>query len=174
MQLLVGNPTLQTVQFHYRVPEVERALIAEIPPGSQVHLMPMDLSEAQIKAVIPQLERYGGVPESDVVNLKTAHSLIFSVRKPITENQLNTAREKDEQIRQKISDQETENAGVATIPSVLPQAIQQRMQQTQQNSTLHVEQISNLEGEHPQTIKGGVNTTVTVSKKAGARERKVG
>jgi hypothetical protein len=172
MQLLVGNPTLQTVHFHYRVPEVERALIAEIPPGSQVHLMPMDLNEAQIRAIVPQLERYGGVPESDIVNLKTAHSLVFSVRKPITENQLNTAREKDEQIRQKISDQETENAGVATIPSVLPPAVQDTMRKQQQSSSLHVQQIENLEGER--AVKGGVNTTVTVSKKAGARERKEG
>ncbi len=172
MQLLVGNPTLQTVHFHYRVPEVERPLVVVIPPGSQAHLTPMDLSEAQIQAIIPQIERYGGVPESDIVSLKTAHSLVFSVRKPITENQLNAAREKDQEIRQKISDQETENAGVATIPSVLPPNIQETMRKQQQTSTLHVEQIENLDGER--AVRGGVNTTVTVSKKAGARERKVG
>jgi hypothetical protein len=172
MQLLVGNPTLQTVHFHYRVPEVERPLIAEIPPGSQVQFFPHDMSEMQIKEIIPQLERYGGVPESDVVNMKTARSLVFSVRRPITENQMNTAREKDEQIRQKISDQETENAGVATIPSVLPPGIQEMMRKQQQTSSLHVEQIENLDGER--AVKGGVNTTVTVSKKAGARERKEG
>lgn len=171
MNLLVANPTYHHFQFHYRVPEIAKALVAEIPAGSQAVLIPNDMNEAQIKEVIAQLQRYGAVSSDDVNSITSSKSLVFSVRKPVTENQINSARERDEAIRQKISDQETENAGVATIPTVLPPAIQDAMRKTQQTSTLHVEQIDDLASERPQTVKGGIDTTITVSKKAGAKER---
>lgn len=175
MQIVVGNPSYQNVHFHYAVPEFERPFVAKIGPGKQEKLLPLDMTEDQAKSVVIQIERYGGVPESDINSLTTARGLIFSVRRPMTENQMDQAREKDEENRQKVSDKETENAGVATVPTVLPPAIQEAMRKTQQNSTLHVEQVEHLEGEQGgRAVKGGVNMTVKVSKQAGERKRTTG
>ena len=156
------------------MPEIHKALVAEIPAGRQTQLIPGNMNETQVEEVIKQLERYGAVSSDDVASMRSSKSLVFSVRRPVTENQINEAREQDEKIRQRISDEETENAGVATIPTVLPIAMQEAMKKTQQTSTFHVEQISDLTSERPQTVKGGVDTTITVSKKAGARESKRG
>jgi hypothetical protein len=180
MQILVANPSYQLVRFEYRVPEHARSFRAAIYPGSQVRLAPGDFSEAQKDSVVEQLERYGAVPDSEVRGIKIVvpgtspvrRTLVFSIQTPIKSDKIDEAREADETIRQAISDREAEAAGCATIPPNIQPEVARVLRQTQQESTLHIEQIQSLETERGQ--KGGVNKTITVSKKAGKRERRVG
>lgn len=179
MQILVANPSYQNVEFHYRVPEHNKPFRQMIGAGQQVRL-PGDFSQEQVDAVITQLERYGAVPDSDVRRMSIVvpgsspirKPLVFAVEHTIKENKINEAREADESIRQQIADRETEAAGCSMIAPNLPTQLDQAVRRTMQDSTLHVEQISDLETERG--VKGGKNMTVTVSRTAGERKRTVG
>lgn len=191
MNILVANPSYQTYRPEYRVPELydrdprsgelfPKLFRAEIKPGQQVRLAPGNFSEEQKNAIIEQLERYGAVPKSEVRSmaiiapggLPIRRPLVYSVEVPIKSDQIDEAREADEVIRQAIADREVEAAGSTVIPPNMSPELQHALKQTMQESTLHVEQIQDLENERSQ--RGGVNKTITVSKKAGKRERKVG
>ena len=185
MNILVANPSYQKVRFQYRVPghgtsEKPKVFRAEIFAGSQVRLAPGDFTEVQKAAVIEQLERFGAVPDSEVRSMSilvpgsspVRKSMIFSIQAPIKSNKMDEGREADEKIRQAVADREAEAAGCATIPPNIPPEVSRAMRLAQQESTMHIEQIQNLENERGQ--KGGINKTITVSKKAGKRVRKVG
>jgi hypothetical protein len=191
MNILVANPSYQTHRPEYRVPEIfdrdprtgelsPKLFRVEIKPGRQVRLAPGDFTEEQRDAIIKQLERYGAVPKSEIRSLgivtvdsaPVRRPLIYSIETPIKSAQIDEAREADETIRQAISDRETEASGCATIPPNLSPEVANILRKTQQESTTHIEQIQSLEVERSQ--KGGVNKTITVSKTAGQRVRKVG
>jgi hypothetical protein len=179
MNILVANSGIQRVRFQYRVPEHEKPFRVDIHAGSQVRLAPGNFNDTQKAAVVEQLERYGGVPASEVRGLSVIipgrafrKPLVFSLETPIKSDKIDEAREADESIRQAISDREAEAAGCATIPPNIKPEIAHVLRQTQQVSSMHIEQIQDLENERGQ--KGGINKTITVSKSAGKRERKVG
>lgn len=160
--LLVANGTHQNIDFQYRVPEFDKVFSTLIPAGRQLEL-PVDLNEIQVKFVIAQLERYGARPANDADHLATPRGLLFSLRKPITTDQLDEAREKDAAIRQEIADQQVENAGIATP------AINGEVGAHLKESTLEVRELEPTSSERP--VKGGVDTKITVSKEAGAKRR---
>jgi hypothetical protein len=170
--ILLANPSHQHTLFNYRVPEHEKPFVADIRAGHQVVLMPRDMNDMQVKKVVEQMERYGFVPESDVRSILNPRSLVFSLRKPVSSDKIDEARERNETLRQEIADQEIENAGVSTVPPGLPRDLQDAVRHGQQTSTLEVRQIENLESERG--VKNGVDTTITVSKKAGAKTRNRG
>lgn len=179
MNILVANPSFQRVRFQYRVPEYPKPFRVDISPGSQITLEPGNFSEEQKTSIVGQLERFGGVPNSEVRTLSIIRPgsiyrkpLVFSIQTPIKSDKIDEAREADETIRQAISDREAEAAGCATIPPNIKPELQHMLAQTQQESSMHIEQIKDLETERGQ--KGGVNKTITVSKKAGKRQRSVG
>lgn len=168
-QLLVANGTHQYHDFQYRVPEYEKVFSTLIRPGSQVRLPsdsnPLDFNDYQIHAVVEQLQRYGAVPESDVQSLSSPHGLVFSIRRPVTSDKIDEARERDEAIRQGIADEQILNAGqaVGAIASM----------EGQGESTLEVRQLEtnagNADPGNAMTAKGGVDIKVTVSPKAGEK-----
>ena len=127
--------------------------------------------------IIEQLLRFGAVDRSEVSQMSIIvpgsspirKPMVFSIETPIKSDKIDEAREADENIRQAISDREAEAAGCATIPPNLEPRIAEAVRRTQQESTLHIEQIQDLENERG--ARGGVNKTITVSKKAGRRER---
>lgn len=179
MDILVANPSFQKVRFQYRVPEYPKPFRVDIVSGSQVKLAPGNFSEEQKNEVIAQLERYGAVPNSEVKSLSIIRPgsiyrkpMVFSIQTPIKSAKIDEAREADETIRQAISDEQAEAAGCATIPPNIRPELAHLLQQTQQESSMHIEQIKDLETERGQ--KGGINKTITVSKKAGKRQRSVG
>ncbi len=185
MNILVANPSYQKIRFQYRVlghgsPEKPKVFRAEIFAGSQVRLAPGGFSEEQKNDVIAQLERFGAVPSTEVRSMSlivrgsspVRKAMIFSVQTPINSDKMDEGREADETIRQAVADREAEAAGCATIPPNIPPDIARAMRSAQQESTMHIEQIQSLDTERGQ--KGGINKTITVSKKAGKRERKVG
>lgn len=180
MNILVANPSYQKVRFQYRVPEHSKPFRVDIVAGSQVKLAPGDFTEEQKNAVIAQLERFGAVPSSEVKSLSIIRvgstpyrkPMVFSIQTPVKSDKIDEAREADEVIRQAVADREAEAAGCATIPPNLSPEVAHVMRKAQQESTMHIEQIKDLETERGQ--KGGVNKTITVSKKAGKRQRSVG
>lgn len=163
MHVLVANATHQFVDFHYRIPEFSKVFSAVVPPGRQLQL-PVDFNETQLLAVVEQLERIGAVPAAATSSLATPRGLVYSTRRPVTTDQIESAREKDESIRQKIADQQVENAGVAAFTPAAGDKLQ--------SSTLEVRELAPTNAEDP--VKGGVDVKIVVSKRAGAKERKRG
>jgi hypothetical protein len=180
MNILVANVSYQLVRFQYKVPNHTKPFRANILPGNQVKLAPGDFTESQKNYVVQQLERYGGVPDSEVRGLSiiipgvapTRRSLVFSIQAPIKSDKIDEAREADEIVRQAVADREVEAAGCTNIPPNIKPELANMLRKTQQESSLHIEQIQDLETERGQ--KGGFNKTITVSKKAGKRKREVG
>lgn len=83
MKLFVANTTRQNQQFHYRVPEVPKIMIAEIPIGSQVRIYKDDASSQDVNSIITQLESYGAVNADSIRGLKSFAGLCYSVDKPV-------------------------------------------------------------------------------------------
>jgi hypothetical protein len=158
MELLVANGTYQNYDFCYRVPEIGKFLNHLIPAGQQVVLAPGDMTDGQINAVVRQLERIGAVQASEASRLKSPRSLVYSTRKPVTENQINAAREADEKVRQEQANRQVENAGLGAFPQS-PEVARKVTA-----STLEVRELQPVDREAP--AKGGVDTSVTVSKRA--------
>ncbi len=165
MQILVANPTHQHIEFHFRVPEYQKIFSTLVPAGRQMAL-PVDCNDLQMQAIVTQLERIGAVPASDVASLSSPRGLIYSTRKPIPAEKIDAGRERDEEIRQQIADQKTEEAGIASA------FIQGHTSDGMQSSTLEVQELQPTTRE--ERVKGGVDTRVTVSKRAGPKERKRG
>jgi hypothetical protein len=164
--LLVANGTHQNIDFHYRVPEHTKIFSTVIPAGRQVEL-PVDLNTVQAQKVVEQLERYGARPASDIDSIDSPRGLIYTVGKVIKSDQIDAAREQDVDIRQKIADEQVENAGVATP------ALNGETGAHLKESTLEVRELEPTTTER--AVRGGVDTKVTVSTRAsGGRQRNRG
>src|SRR5581483_239651 len=118
VQVLIANGTHHQIDFSYRIPEFERVLNVVIPPGRQTLAVPADMSDSQVEALIKQLEFYGARPATDTRHLESARALVYSVRKPVSSDQINAAREADENVRQRVADEQTEAAGMAVFPHI--------------------------------------------------------
>lgn len=162
--LLIANGTHQHLEFQHRVPEFGQVFSTLVPAGRQVR-HPVDMNEHQLKVVLEQLERFGARPVSEAGEIDTPHGLVFSVGKPIPSARIDAAREKDESIRQEIADTQIENAGVA-IPATGEAG------QHLRRSTLEIKELQPTQRE--ELAKGGVDTTIEVSKLAGRKQRTKG
>lgn len=163
-RLLIANGTHQYHDFQYRAPEFDKVFSTTIGPGRQVEL-PFDMNEHQLRAVITQLERYGARPASDIDHLTTPRGLVFSVNRAISSEKIDEAREKDAEVRQQIADEQIEAAGVA-VPAVGETA------EHLNKATLEIRELQPTQRE--EAVKGGVDTTIEVSKNAGQRQKTAG
>lgn len=159
-ELLVANPTYQHYNFNYRVPGISKIIEALIPAGGQVVLAPGEMDDTQLEDVIGQLTGIDAVPASEVARIHRPKTLVYSVRRPVSEKQINEARERDEAARQKVSDDELEKAGLAAFPR------DGRLGARAVESTLEV--LEMVPQDREEVAKGGVDTKVTVSRKPGA------
>lgn len=166
MHILVANGTHHVQDFQFRVPTFDKVLNIVIQPGRQAQL-PVDMDETQVGAVIKQLERYGARPASDVDSIDSPRGMIYSVNRPVKSEQIDAAREKDEAIRQKISDTEVEHAGEALFSPAVSEHLNE--------ASLKVQELETNAGPADPTkarpVKGGVDTEVTVSTRARGRSR---
>jgi len=148
--------------FMYRLPEHPNFRQISIPAGRQ-QKFPEDFEGAALESLVTQLKRAGAAPVSEINAINTAHSFIFSVSsKPITSAKIDAARERDEFVRQEISAQKTEEAGLATFAAASgPSPDKVRA------TSLEVLQL-NDQGDDPK--KGGVDFEANVSRRAGRKE----
>lgn len=142
------------MQFNYRLMGFEKWLTVDIPAGGQVE-MPHDFLPEERDAVIKQLEHFGGAPKSDLASLIAPRGLLYSER-VMASDLINTAREIDTELRQKVSDAESQHAGMVTNQSVIGQL---------KEATTEIRQMESTSMDFPQ--RGGVDTKVTVSREAG-------
>jgi len=158
----VANGTHQHQHFLYRVVESKSLRRLEIPAGRQQRF-PEDFSEGQqIDEIIRQLERFGAVPASDVPAVHTPRALVYSVGKPIKSDPIDAARERDEEVRQDVAAQKTEEAGLAQFSTLAQHGAQASLK----SSTLEVTQMETV-GDRPE--KDGVDFEAKVDTKAGKR-----
>lgn len=160
-RLLIANGTHQHVDFQHRIPEYDKVFSVVIPAGRQVE-HPVEMNEQQMRVVIGQLEKYGARPASDIDNLTTPRGLVFSLNRPISSDQIDEAREQDEEVRQTIADEQIQNAGIA-VPAVGEAGAHLN------KAILEVKELAPTDRE--QQVKGGVDTTIEVSKDAGQLRR---
>ncbi|MDR3445974.1 hypothetical protein [Dyella sp.] len=82
-KLFICNTTKQKWHHSFRVPEMERLYFVPIPAGSQVEIS-HDLSAESHKAIVAQLERYGGRDASTINGkLEDFPGIFYRFEKPI-------------------------------------------------------------------------------------------
>jgi hypothetical protein len=81
--LYIANATTRNLDFHYRIPEVERLFNQEIPAGQQWQLPESHRGPEAIAAVIGELERFGAIPRAQVGRNKKFSGIIFD-HKPVS------------------------------------------------------------------------------------------
>ena len=93
MKLFVANSTRSTFIFNVRVPEIQKVIRLEIPSGQQ-RSFPLDMTDSQRDGVLSQLLRYGARERKDVHGkLVDFTGLVYSLDKPISENEIRGAHE---------------------------------------------------------------------------------
>ncbi len=160
MHVYVANGTHQHIQFNYRLPEMNSFRTLEIRAGRQTRF-PEDLSDMSLSVLVAQLERYGAVGVADVKNIVLPRSIIYSVDRKISSDKINEAREKDEAARQEVAAQKLEEAGLAQFPT------DERLAGLTKSTSLEVVQLGD---QGQESVKGGVDAEITVSKRAGRKE----
>lgn len=91
--MYIANCTRHHFVFHVRVPERRDAFRIDIQSGHQKKF-PADLNAAAKENVVKQLERFGAVPAHDINStIKRFGGIIYSLNKPITEEQIVYANE---------------------------------------------------------------------------------
>jgi hypothetical protein len=87
MRVYVANASLQKHLFCYRIPEVPQLRSREIPPMGQA-VLPDDMNQMQIDALLTAMEPYGLVSVEDVKSKrypKRFTRLVYSVDRPVSE-----------------------------------------------------------------------------------------
>ena len=161
-QVFVGNPTLLHREFQYRVPGHKTIRTVKIPAGGQEQL-PDDLSGTDLAYVVAQLERYGGVPASDLGSIVLPKSFIFDVRaNPIPVEKIEEGLERDEMARQEVSGQVLEDAGLGAFKLAEDLSKKERLKPIETS-------IEIVEMTDKGKVKDGVNVEFVTSKKPGRR-----
>lgn len=106
----ITNPTRMDFELQYRIPEMGQARRAMIFAGTQQRL-PDNFSPSGLDMVIEQIERYGGVPHSDINAIVYPTSMVYRVEKPIDADTGTAAHIKDEDVRIERSVEMTEKTG---------------------------------------------------------------
>jgi hypothetical protein len=159
MHVFVGNPTLQHRELHYRHPsQPKTSRVVRIAAGGQEQL-PDDLSGADLKNVLAQLERLGAVPKSDLRAIVLPKALIYDVSStPIEIGFIEEGLERDGQARQEVAGTKMEEAGLAAFNSA------------QKASSKVVETVLQIvERDDQGEIKGSVDAEIIVSSKPQRR-----
>ena len=167
MQVIVGNPTLQNRDFHYRYPGQKTTRVVPIPAGGQSRL-PDDFSGAELQNVISQLERLGAVPVNDIGAIILPKQLVYSVSpKPIDVEKLEEGLARDEEARQEVASVKMEESGLSAFTAA------EKAQNTQGARGRLVEtSIEVVETNDRGKVKDGVNAEFVVSTKPQRRAGK--
>jgi hypothetical protein len=81
--IYIANATTRNLDFHYRIPEVERLFNQEIPAGQQWEIPEKHREPDAIAAIIGELSRMGAVPRAEVGRNKKFSGVIYD-HKPIS------------------------------------------------------------------------------------------
>lgn len=85
-KLFIANSTRQEIEINVRIPETSKIFTRKISSGRQAEVE--DLSAAQLEAVVRHLTKYGAVLRSNVRGkVKDFDGIIYSLDKPINENE---------------------------------------------------------------------------------------
>lgn len=159
--LYVANGTMQNFKHFFRNPESNQVMAIDIPRGRQVSFGDFDM-QGEIK-IISHLQRFGAVAASEAHNMQTLFGLVYSPGQPIPVDPIEAALARNREVAQRVSDQESENAGLAAFKvarDVNPASVN--------TTTLEVTQ---LDERGNQVQKNGVDFTFEVSKRnQGRRE----
>lgn len=163
-QVYVANPTRQHREFHYRVLEVADARFLSIRAGAQ-EVIPGDFEGQGLEYVLRQLRTIGGVEVRDLSAMGTGQAVLFKVdRKPMSSDQINSGVEKNQKVRQDLSDEEAERAALASF---------QGQQNTLGAAGVDPEKVVTTSvdvvevRDHDQAVHNSVDYETVVSKKSG-------
>jgi hypothetical protein len=161
MQVYLANPTLATRIFLYRVVEGTAIRQTTVAPRRQVKL-PEDFDGDGLRYLIEQIERAGGVNESDLKALEKPHALVYKVApKPISSDRIDEAVERELRATQELSAQQTEAAGLVTLAT-----LERPAPGTVRAASLEVTQMNDSAGGREEPAKGGVDVEVRVDRAA--------
>ena len=159
-QVFVGNPTLLHREFHYRIPQTKTLRVLRIPAGGQAK-MPENLEGDDLRSVIEQLERYGGVPQNDIRAIVLPKAFVYRVDpSPIKAEALEEGLERDEMARQELSGDKLEEAGLSAFKMA---------QQLAPGSKIVETSMEIVEVTDRGKVKDGVNAEFVVSTKPSRR-----
>lgn len=84
MDLWVFNATKKNLKFKYRFPELPGVKTATIPIGGQTCLHKPGLSQAEVDALVAQLQAaYGAVPSSEAPRVRGKVNVFYSIDRPV-------------------------------------------------------------------------------------------
>lgn len=83
MKMYVANTTKQICGFHYRIDETRGARQQVIPPGRQIMLADMSLSQGHIDYILKQHQKYGMIPYEEASRTRGFIPRLFSIDKPV-------------------------------------------------------------------------------------------
>lgn len=151
VNIYVSNGTMQNHDLHYRLQGHDRLLNLMLRPGGQgVIRVPSD----QVKAIEDQLRRAGAVEAMNKERIVRPFSLMYHAETPIMEAEIKAAMGEDEEARQEVSAQATEESGLAVFA-----AAKQRAAGDVRTTSLEVVQL----GAHEEPLRGAVDAEVTVT-----------
>jgi hypothetical protein len=90
MRMYVANATAQHHLFIYTLPENRKPLRQPIPPGGQI-VLAGNLTDADVKHIVEQQEKYGLVNAYDALGSKSQkkfHGLCYAIDKQITSSRI--------------------------------------------------------------------------------------
>ena len=86
-RLFIANCKKQAEDFNYRIPEVVRTYVQNIPAGGQIEVY-RDATMDILEGIIEQHRMYGLVNVSEIDRTKEFANLCYQFDKPITQNQI--------------------------------------------------------------------------------------
>jgi hypothetical protein len=158
-ELFIANGTYRHHHFSYRVPEQRTLRKLEIPAGIQVKV-PDKLEGYALEFVLQQLRTYGAVEVAEINHITHPGALIFKVsRNPISADDIDESREKDETARQNVSAEQTEKSGLALL-KVVENSVGES---TALSTSLEVVELQDTSGAD-KAAKDGVNVEIKASR----------
>lgn len=129
--LYIANLTAQPHEFQYRVPADEgrtltrRVQTQKLAPGMQ-QMIHMETSLAVLEAIVDQHRKYGMVPASEAVRTKNFIGLAFQFDKPINLDQLEYAKDHNQNVLAEEGLARQEEVAIAAADGIHANAIQAR------------------------------------------------
>jgi hypothetical protein len=144
-------------RFFYREPERRQRLHVEIPSGRQTQIGKR-WGKAETDYVIEQLETFGAKKRTDAMEDINFRGLVYSVDRPLKEEEILEAASHDMQARETISAQEAVKAGVMHDATVNPRGEGRNAKETGVE-ILELDSINQKRGGR----KGGISMNMTVA-----------
>lgn len=167
--LYIANCSKQTNSFIYRLPESNRTISQDIPPGKQVRIG-SNLTSTDVDFIVRHHAKYGLVKEEEASKGKTFNGLCYSVDQPIKGRSLHAAfKHNDEVLRAQAEENRINTAATITA------AIDGQLQETGSGASVGHLEMEILEetrpGQKPQVAAGVEVTPEGKQGRRGGRQR---